>query len=889
MDRYRSKNWGGYGECYFKSGREAGGVTWSCVADIDEGVCDSKQRLVALRPLLSGEAVQAIQFFLKNECNHAWYQLKSSGLSEQNLNDVWCVLKKDSWSGEKCGKKWLRDWLSTGASWAQHFERAANSTDRHWCHVCHCKVHGERSLSGHSQCKEHQKNLKNWTWKYGAGPTSASICKAPNDGGGTAAVGATVTASLANGAAEARSVDAMIDNSNRACHGGNADILHSCKVSMASSAASAKRALLRYRDALCSSDRRAIIDLIGLHRANDVASVDTLRHAFSEEVYEWILQVDDPKWLYSDPTFSWLSGFYWHPESTSVPRQGTTHAPEHCHLCEVDMYNDDDRSRHESSHKHAERLQHWVERFGATELPQSCARCPALRSGEQVHEQSWDGTPPLDIRVEQLVTDKRKREEVATEFGDGIECNELEALRSVDSSTLPFGFSSFHVIPPAKRPCAFAYVAFVISFSSSLTRQLPRSKNSHFLASAQKASPGQSRVERVRIASRKERIGPREKKGAKLWSVDLELDRICKNATCLPEEPLRWRSLAIPLSVAGATRGVAVDFSVQVTLSGECQSWEIGWVKVKVPQVGAVAVVEVQVSELNQHGTDSAGAWKELQVVKTSNVNLFDFVGSNQIQARGGVEAIRGTQRAFQFATEDTMLSFLLHVPKSLEPAPLLVFLHGDLQRDTSQCPFPGLAGFCVKHGPALMCEETQKKNDAARAFVVVTPTCPSDYWWFRYPAEHDGGCYVFAMENWFRQVHVWLKDELGICRRGRPSAGGGMRLVGESMGGYAALELARAMHKEVAAVALGAPCFDAFRLDDLAGCLKKVPLWILIGRQDNMCSFEEAASLVLKLRDLGASCVRLTSTGIKGHNEAFKKLEKPWLYRWLLQPVPQS
>ena len=98
-------------------------------------------------------------------------------------------------------------------------------------------------------------------------------------------------------------------------------------------------------------------------------------------------------------------------------------------------------------------------------------------------------------------------------------------------------------------------------------------------------------------------------------------------------------------------------------------------------------------------------------------------------------------------------------------------------------------------------------------------------------------------------------------------------------------LEIARAMPEQTRSVAAAAPCFDASRLEHLAARLRNVPTWLLIGRNDSMCSFEVVASLALKMRDLDCTCVRLTSVSIKGHCEVGAKLEKQWLYRWLDDP----
>merc|ERR1712187_151531 len=75
---------------------------------------------------------------------------------------------------------------------------------------------------------------------------------------------------------------------------------------------------------------------------------------------------------------------------------------------------------------------------------------------------------------------------------------------------------------------------------------------------------------------------------------------------------------------------------------------------------------------------------------------------------------------------------------------------------------------------------------------------------------------------------------------------------------------------------------------DHLARRLVNVPTWLLIGRNDVLCSFEECASLALKMRDVNAKCVRLSSVGIKGHSEVGKKLEKWELFQWMKDPASQ-
>jgi len=344
--------------------------------------------------------------------------------------------------------------------------------------------------------------------------------------------------------------------------------------------------------------------------------------------------------------------------------------------------------------------------------------------------------------------------------------------------------------------------------------------------------------------------------------------------------------------------GAELSFNVVIYWAGveEDLTEQVGWLTVVVPAPGTVSVVTAEVVISFPNGSKAWTSWKakdadnwpslKLQTKAAKNVRVMEFAGSAQVSAYGGVQALRGKQRAFQLATEDIMLSFFMYLPVEQAPAPLLVFFHGDLTRDLAQCIRPGLADFCDTYGPALICKNRNKEGHAARRFVVVTPCSPAEYWWFRYPAEHDSSSYVPDVELWFRRLTAWVADNLSICHRVDAAAGHGMRLSGQSMGGYAALELARAMPQLVSAIGVGAPCFDACRLDWLADRLQNVPTWILIGRADSMCAYEECASLVLKMRDRGALLARISSVGIKGHNEACGHLEKDWLYQWLLDPL---
>jgi len=342
--------------------------------------------------------------------------------------------------------------------------------------------------------------------------------------------------------------------------------------------------------------------------------------------------------------------------------------------------------------------------------------------------------------------------------------------------------------------------------------------------------------------------------------------------------------LAIPMKEAG--QGEPVHFTVAVRWSeGDSAAWEEfdEYVKVQVPRAGEVAVLHADMREGGGGASSRRSSRYSCDDFWVDIKPILNFVGRNQIEAAGGVEEMRGTQRPIQFATEDVMMTFLLWVPEEAEkPKPLLLFFHGDMPRGVGQCPQPGLADFFSPptHGPAMLVMDEKRWNHPARDFVHVTPVCSEATWWLRYPAVHDSKGYAESVETCIRGI-IDLMYDLGLSRRDR-----GACFAGQSMGAYMALEMARAMPEGTAGVFAGAPCFDASRLDHLAGRLVNVPLWVLIGRNDTMCSFEEVASLALKMRDLDCKCVRLTSVSIKGHSEVGKKLEKQELFNWLLDPL---
>lgn len=846
-----------------------------------EGQCwagrcdDAKERLVAQRAQLQEPQVAAVAEALRGKPASLPDSLLESGLAVALIDDLRCVLQHDRWDGRPWpGTQWLNEWLSEGKNWAEQASLALQCTGAGLrCNLCCREFSSDWGLSQHVQCKEHHKQVQNWVWKFGRRPDAGSLLT-------TVTVAQAVPASTSAVDAEGLPLEACSEEDEAKAGSSGAQAVGSrdvvaigagsrAKVTVAkllaqaraaaeAPSAIAKRELLRYRDGLSEEERGAVLMRIGLPRANDVPGLPALRDVFAEDVYSWMCQVENEDWLWKEPTFSWLSGFYWHPESTRLHRGGPPHSGRYCHLCEVEYYDEAGQQLHEAGRRHAETFDRWVERMGATPVPEACSRCP--RHDEPPGECPGGGDAPMALEIDCL------RPEGALDVDVPEECEP------------PVGFATVWEVRPAERPESIPYAAFVVRPTPPPKAKSAKSRGPGGRGKAIVETPA-----RVRVASSRLRIGSRvgkRRQGASRWGVDLQAP--LRSTASLPA----WRSLAIPLrEKAASVQGRLLDFAILLD-EGE----DVGNLQVTVPPNGFVAVVTVELPA-QRAGTWASSTW--LQPVDICVVPLAEFVASGQVAALGGVQALRGEQRGFQLATEELMMSFLLHLPTAQDPAPVLVFFHGDMQRDGSHCPMPGLADFCTEYGPAELCSSKRVKDSrhAVRSFIVVTPCSPAEYWWFRHPAVHDAGGYVPAVERWFRRLTAWLEVDLGVSlpstagSRAGTGPCGGLRLAGQSMGGYAALELARAMPEKTAAVAVGAPCFDAARLNWLASRIANVPLWVLIGRNDTMCAFEELASLVLKLRDRGTCCARLTSYGIKGHNEACKLLDKSWLYRWLQEP----
>eukprot|EP00930_Biecheleria_cincta_P056605 TRINITY_DN42684_c0_g1_i1.p1 TRINITY_DN42684_c0_g1~~TRINITY_DN42684_c0_g1_i1.p1 ORF type:complete len:990 (+),score=193.92 TRINITY_DN42684_c0_g1_i1:91-3060(+) len=911
---------------------------------------DAKAQLMAMLHVegghgLSPDALRALQEALKQRpAQLPVAPLPAAGLDRALLDRLRIVFEKDHWDDEfMSGKQWISEWLRDGMKWAEEAwsqppgqeQQAAASVS--WCKSCWRRY----SETSHFDTKEHVKKLKHWLWRYGHRPDEGIFVSGGREllqrkvAGGTCqdhslesrldyrekgacevaprmAVPAVETAAACERTAAAPQPQGPSSSgSKKGTRASPVEILACAERERASPVAQAKEQLLRFRDSLSERQRQEILERIGLRVASDAQALADLKPVFGEETFAQMCKVQDAAWLWKEPTFSWLAGFYWHPDSTSLQQGGHPHSEYFCHLCEAECHDEATWQTHLTTRRHAESLQRWVHKLGSVPTPTHCSRCPLGGSGKQhfvggstshvVSDEQGacsllmaeSGRPPLDLCCEEWDTSSESG-------GVRKEAEKHEDEEDVgETARIPQGFLKLYRPPPSRRPAALSYAAFTLRLIG------PREPQEVVVASG-----------KLRIG---QRIGPKKDRHRQRWSSHFQRPLPSEGNTGL------WRSLAIPLrqhlpsSADGSGPSALASGSWQEFIvlarwsnSGTEEFEELGKLHLQVCEPGQVLVSDLQFTATTQGGrngwTSSPGNLQQMGAVR--HVPVQKFTGAGQIEAFGGIEALRGNQRAFQLCTDEVLIAFLLYLPERtagsssslLQPfceslpqpcegssstAPVLVFLHGDVERGVQSWLQPGIPSWASQFGPAELCDSQKAQAAAhpARSFVVVTPCCPEDFWWFRHRAVHDSTSYVPGMVAWFLHLFSWLREDLGVAHSAN-SANGGIRLVGQSMGAYGVLELARAIPNQVAAVAALAPCFDGFRLNWLADRLRGVPLWVMIARWDSMCAFEEAASLVLKLRDRRARCARLSSFQLKDHNDACKCLKASWLYQWLLNPL---
>lgn len=197
-------------------------------------------------------------------------------------------------------------------------------------------------------------------------------------------------------------------------------------------------------------------------------------------------------------------------------------------------------------------------------------------------------------------------------------------------------------------------------------------------------------------------------------------------------------------------------------------------------------------------------------------------------------------------------ISYLLYLPNDFEPGksyPLMLFLHG---RGESNGPLSLVA----KWGPPLLASKGE-----SFPFILASPQCPREDQW-RSPTQQ--AALVELLDHLTTRFAV-DKDRV--------------MLTGLSMGGYGTWRLA-ADHPERFSVAVpvcgGGNPADAERL-------KKLPIWVFHGDQDEAVPFAKSVEMVDAIRGAGGTRLRFTSLEHVGHNSWSATYATPELYQWML------
>jgi predicted peptidase len=209
------------------------------------------------------------------------------------------------------------------------------------------------------------------------------------------------------------------------------------------------------------------------------------------------------------------------------------------------------------------------------------------------------------------------------------------------------------------------------------------------------------------------------------------------------------------------------------------------------------------------------------------------------------------TQQVHTFASGDTSLRYLLHLPpdydeRSARVWPLILFLHGAGERGSD-------IELVKRHGIPKVAE-----SQPDFPFIAVSPQCPLGTWWaFELPLlgkllDHVMAAYAVDTERVY--------------------------LTGISMGGYGAWGLAIAHPDRFAAVVPICGGGDP----DTVCAIRHVPVWAFHGALDNVVLPRESRKMVEALRECGGN-IKFTLFPNADHDSWTRTYNSPKLYEWLL------
>lgn len=192
---------------------------------------------------------------------------------------------------------------------------------------------------------------------------------------------------------------------------------------------------------------------------------------------------------------------------------------------------------------------------------------------------------------------------------------------------------------------------------------------------------------------------------------------------------------------------------------------------------------------------------------------------------------------------------FLLYLPEGYDSLdrkwPLLMFLHGTGERGN-------ILELLKIQGPPKSIEYGK-----SFPFIVVSPQCPED-------------------ERWSVEVLDMLLDEM--ARRYRVDTNC-LFVTGLSMGGQATWELAYTYPDRFAAIAPVCGWTDVSQ----ASKIKKLPVWVFHGANDDVVPPEESINMVNALKALG-SPVKFTLYPEADHDAWTETYDNPELWEWLME-----
>jgi predicted peptidase len=224
--------------------------------------------------------------------------------------------------------------------------------------------------------------------------------------------------------------------------------------------------------------------------------------------------------------------------------------------------------------------------------------------------------------------------------------------------------------------------------------------------------------------------------------------------------------------------------------------------------------------------------------------------------------------------------AYQVYVPANYSPAktwPVIVYLHGNLHQ--------GQDG--MRQTNAAFADAVRENRPRFPAIVVV-PQAPTGSWWF---ASEMQDLVVAELDHTIAEFHG---DPARVYLTGfSMGATGTYRLAYHHPGLFAALVV-------VAGRIEPGPSYTAEEIQSdrkanaflnrpdpfmaLAASLKKVPIWVFHGSDDETVSVEQSRRLVAALKDAGAD-VKYTEYPGVNHVEALQKVYfDPALLQWMLQ-----